>query len=315
MKALKIFVVDDDKDAAEGLSEVLQMFGHHVQLAFTGEEAVQIFQEQDFDVSLMDIMMPGMNGVESFMEIRKIKPNAKVFMMTGYSVQQLMQQAIENGALGVLNKPVDMEGLIKSLEDIKPEGMVLLADDDPNFCAGMKDVLKQHGYNVCVANTGQEALDRMQNDNIDVLVLDLQLPVVSGLEVYMNLKKQGIAVPTIVVTGHEHEETEAMDTFRDLCTTGVLVKPFNPSQLVKALETISQQSDAAAQSAEAVVAEEPLKVAAAGGGGPVQAAAPSGGQAAAEPAKVRATVQKVSYSTGASGSGGKVSYFSGQKPR
>jgi len=313
MKSLKIFVVDDDKDAAEGLSEVLQMFGHQVQLAFTGEEAVKIFQEQDFDVSFMDIMMPGMNGVESFMEIRKIKPNAKVFMMTGYSVQQLMQQAIENGALGVLNKPVDMEGLIKSLEDIKPEGMVLLADDDPNFCESMKEVLKQNGYNVCVANTGQQALDRVTNDNIDVLVLDLQLPVVSGLEVYMNLKKQGIAVPTIVVTGHEQEETEALGTFRDLCATGVLVKPFNPSQLVKALETISQQSDAPAQPAEAVAAEEPFKVAAAGGGAPVQAAAPNGGQAAAEPARVRATVQKVSYSTGAAG--GKVSYFSGQKPR
>nr|MDJ0610797.1 response regulator [Kiloniellales bacterium] len=93
-RPLKIFVVDDDRDAAEGLGEVLEMFGHQVTLAFDGESAVQIFKEQDFDVSLMDVMMPGMNGVESFLEIRKIKPDAKVFMMTGFSVQQLLTQAI-----------------------------------------------------------------------------------------------------------------------------------------------------------------------------------------------------------------------------
>jgi DNA-binding response OmpR family regulator len=314
MKSLKIFVVDDDKDAAQGLAEVLEMFGHQVQQAFNGEEAVRIFKEQDFDVSLMDIMMPGMNGVESFMEIRKIKPNAKVFMMTGYSVQQLMQQAIENGALGVLNKPVDMEGLIRSLDDIKPEGMVLLADDDPNFCAGMRDVLTQQGYNVCVANTGKEALDKAMNDNVDVLVLDLRLPVVNGLEVYLELKKRGRVMPTIVVTGHAQEETEALDTFRDLCSTGVLVKPFNPSQLVKALESISADDVPAPAAAPAPPPQAPAAAPAPQAVAPAPAPAPAPA-ATPQPAAVRPTVQKVSYSTGgATNSTGGVSYFVDQKP-
>ena len=245
-RPLKIFVVDDDRDAAEGLGEVLEMFGHQVTLAFDGESAVQIFKEQDFDVSLMDVMMPGMNGVESFLEIRKIKPDAKVFMMTGFSVQQLLTQAIENGALGVFDKPVNMEKLMASLEDIKPEGLVLLADDDPNFRATMEDLLRQNGYNVCVAQTGEEAIQKGLDEDVDIMVLDLQMPVLNGLEAYLDLKKRGRAKPTIVVTGHADEETEAIDTLRDMTSTGVLVKPFDPTQLLKALETISQRGGAPA---------------------------------------------------------------------
>ncbi len=248
-RPLKIFVVDDDRDAAEGLGEVLEMFGHQVTLAFDGESAVQIFKEQDFDVSLMDVMMPGMNGVESFLEIRKIKPDAKVFMMTGFSVQQLLTQAIENGALGVFDKPVNMEKLMASLEDIKPEGLVLLADDDPNFRSMMEDLLRQNGYNVCVAQTGEEAIQKGLDEDVDIMVLDLQMPVLNGLEAYLDLKKRGRAKPTIVVTGHADEETEAIDTLRDMTSTGVLVKPFDPTQLLKALEAISQRGGAPANGA------------------------------------------------------------------
>ncbi len=256
MRSLKIFVVDDDRDAAEGLAEVLQMFGHQVQTAFNGKDAIEIFREQEFDVSLMDVMMPGMNGVESFLEIRKIQPDAKVYMMTGYSVQQLLTQAIENGALGVWHKPVDMDQLLASLEEIQPDGMVLLADDDPAFCENIEQILRQHDYSVCVAKTGQEALDKVLNENIDVLVLDLQLPVLNGFEVYLQLKKQGRAVPTIVVTGHAEEESQAIDMLRDMTSTGVLVKPFDPSKLIQALEVISKE--AAAQPSGPAPQAQPL---------------------------------------------------------
>ena len=94
---MRIFIVDDHRDVAEGLADVLRMHGHEVEVAHNGEQAIRIFKEQDFDIAFMDVMMPGMNGVESFLEIRKIKPDAKVVMMTGYSVTQLLDQAIETG--------------------------------------------------------------------------------------------------------------------------------------------------------------------------------------------------------------------------
>ena len=116
---MRIFDVDDDRDLAESLAEVLELSGHEVEIAFSGEEAVEVFREKDFDVSFMDVVMPGMNGVESFLEIRKIKPDAKVFMLTGYSVAQLLEQAIENGALGVLEKPIGIEELLAKIDNMK----------------------------------------------------------------------------------------------------------------------------------------------------------------------------------------------------
>ena len=126
---LKILVLDDDIDLAEGLAEILEMNGHVVAVVHNGINAVDAFRENDFDVGFFDVKMPGMNGVESFLEIKKIKPDAKVFMMTGYSVEQLLQQALANGALGVMRKPFDVDKLIGKLDGIK-EGLIVVAEAD-----------------------------------------------------------------------------------------------------------------------------------------------------------------------------------------
>lgn len=81
---------------------------HQVEIAYSGEEAVEIFRTKDFDITLMDMRLPGMNGVESFLEFRKLKPDAKVLIMTGYSVEELIRQAQDEGALSIFHKPLDM---------------------------------------------------------------------------------------------------------------------------------------------------------------------------------------------------------------
>ncbi len=241
-QSLNIFVVDDDRDVAEGLADVLEMSGHRVTLAHSGQEAIEIFAQQDFDIALMDVMMPGMNGVESFIEIRKTKPDAKVIMMTGYSVEQLLQQAVDNGAVGVLQKPVAMVSVTEALENLEDrKGMVLVADDDPDFCEGIRAALETQNFNTCVAANGQEALDRVLAGGIDVLVLDVQMPVINGVEVYMELQKRGCTIPTVVVSGHGGEN-QAVNALRDMAVTGILVKPFNPVELLATLERIAQEA-------------------------------------------------------------------------
>ena len=73
MKKLHILIVEDDQDFAESMADILESQGHVVQLAVSGEEAISIFQKQDFDVAFMDVKLPGKNGVESFLEIHKFK--------------------------------------------------------------------------------------------------------------------------------------------------------------------------------------------------------------------------------------------------
>ena len=121
MDTLRVFIVDDDQDFAESLALLIEGRGYQAEVAFSGEEAIAKFREQDFDITFMDVRLPGKNGTESFLEIRKFKPSARVVMMTGYSVEQLLEQAIEHGAWGVLDKPIDVRQLLEMLENLKQD--------------------------------------------------------------------------------------------------------------------------------------------------------------------------------------------------
>jgi DNA-binding NtrC family response regulator len=237
VKKYSILVVDDDRDFAESLADALELVGHDVMLSFSGEEAVRIFRENDFDITFMDVKLPGKNGVESFFEMRRIKPDARVIMMTGYSVPQLLEQAVENGAWDILHKPLEMQRVLKMVDKIKPCG-VLIADDDPDFLQSLQSILENEGYRVHVAKDGKEVMSQLQDKKVDVLVLDLRMPVMSGLETYREMKAAGKCVPTIIVTAYGSEETETVSTLESMCVYGVLNKPFDTQALFDAIEGI-----------------------------------------------------------------------------
>ncbi len=242
MRPLRIFVVDDDSDFALATANFLHLEGHQVEMASTGEEAVAKLGKEDFDVTLMDVKLPGMNGVQSFLEIKKLKPHAKVFMMTAYSLEDLLRQAIDEGVLGVLHKPLDMGEVMRGLEAVGEAGIVLLADDDPDFAKAIEWQLAEAGYVVCRAATGAEALEQVLTGRIDYLVLDLRLPALSGLEVYRELERLGRTVPTIIVTGYALEETDAIDELKTLSVAGCLVKPFQSAELLRSLRELAEGS-------------------------------------------------------------------------
>ena len=241
MTPLEIFIVDDDPDFAEGMALMLEVAGHAVETASSGEDAVRKFAERDFDMTFMDVRMPGMNGVESFFEIRKIKPDAKVMMMTAYSVEQLLEQAVDGGALGVLYKPISEAALLAAVKAAKAAGIVLLVDDDPDFAEGIEQILEDAGYAVVIARDGREAVDKAVDGAFDVLVLDLKLPVLSGLEVYLELKKRERTLATILVTGYAVEEADSIDALADTSVTGCLMKPVASEKLLEAIEVLQRE--------------------------------------------------------------------------
>jgi DNA-binding response OmpR family regulator len=98
-------------------------------------------------------------------------------------------------------------------------------------------VLERNGYSVQVARTGQEALDKAQIEGINCLILDLRLPILSGLEVYLRLKDAGRLVPIILVTGYADDESQTISRLCPL-TSGLLIKPFDPAELLQVIEAV-----------------------------------------------------------------------------
>lgn len=245
----RVLVIDDDRDHAESIADVLSARGIEVELAFSGEAGVARFRKSDFDMVFMDVKLPGKNGVETFFEFKKIRPDAKVMLMTGYSLEQLVAQAVEKGALGVLRKPFAVKDLLDALERVKPRGRVLVVDDDPDFTASIRPILMQHGYRVAIASSGQEALEKAAAEEVDCLVLDLAMPMLSGLEVHFKLKEAGRAIPTIFVTGFPEEKSAAEAQLPSAATQGMFLKPFDPAELLRAVDTATGCGDARPTSA------------------------------------------------------------------
>lgn len=235
MKPLDILIVDDDTDFAEGLSSVLKIEGHRITVAGSGEEALEIYKKGTFDVTFMDVMLPGINGVETFSEIKKEFPSALIIIMTGYAVENLLEQTAEGGASRILRKPFSLDEVLASIQDTQPAGFVLIADDDPDFTEGVAQFLSSKGYRVRTASTGSEALDMAMDESANMLILDLKLPILHGLGVYMELKKRGRCLPIIIVTGYPQDETESLNTLRSMSATGCLFKPFELEELFQAI--------------------------------------------------------------------------------
>jgi two-component system, NtrC family, response regulator HydG len=115
-KQLNILVVDDDTENADALAELFASENHNVIVAYDGIQAVAAYNANKFDLGFFDVMMPGKNGVESFLEIRAQQPNARIYFMTGYSSGSLLDRATEQGALGVFGKPTDPSVLLDVID-------------------------------------------------------------------------------------------------------------------------------------------------------------------------------------------------------
>jgi two-component system response regulator HydG len=111
-----ILVVDDIKSIRQTLSGLLGDEGYNVVLAEDGYQAIEIARQTPFDFIFMDIKMPGINGVQTFREIKKTNPEAVVIMMTAYSVEDLVREALGEGAYAVVYKPFDVDKIVGMIE-------------------------------------------------------------------------------------------------------------------------------------------------------------------------------------------------------
>ena len=226
------------KEDADSLAELFELEGHDVATAYNGQDAVDIYKEQDFDVAFMDVMMPGKNGVESFLEIRRIKPDATVYMMTGYSVEQLLQQATDNGALGVLKKPLDIQDVMGALANVLPEGVVLVANSDQGLGKRLQELIGSTGKKCELVTDYQSLNARINLGAVDVLVLDRDMPLIDSIDLYADMRKSGRSLPVVILSSIDDDDSFSAQLSK-LNVTGVVSKPFDPSVLLQKLDEIA----------------------------------------------------------------------------
>ncbi|NOQ32065.1 MAG: response regulator [Helicobacteraceae bacterium] len=117
-----ILVVDDAKMIRRMLTMELEKMGHYVVAeAETGREAIHLYEKHSPDIVTMDITMPGLNGVETLKEIKKIDKTATIIMITSHGEEKLVMEAIVAGAKGYILKPLSKNKLIDAILRACPE--------------------------------------------------------------------------------------------------------------------------------------------------------------------------------------------------
>ena len=238
MKQQKILIIDDNHDLADGLGMILEDEGYQVVLAYNGEDGIRFFNEGDFDVVFVDVKLPDMSGIEVFQAVHNKKPEVRILMMTGYRVEQLLAEVVDNGDVVVLRKPIEIEHVEEVLVRIKNESIILVADDDPDCAERLSAHLTARGIKVCIGRN-KEVVESVTSDSVDVLVLDLHKSIICALEVYLQLKQQNRAVKTVIVTGCTDNGLNDGDILRSTQVTGCLFKPFNPEYMLQAIEQVA----------------------------------------------------------------------------
>ena len=113
-----ILVVDDNINLCNSMSLILEHKGYSVTTAVDGLEAIDRVSERSFDITFMDIKMPVMDGVKAYRRIKQIRPGAVVIMMTAYSLEDLLEEALQEGAYAALYKPLDMGKVLGMVDEI-----------------------------------------------------------------------------------------------------------------------------------------------------------------------------------------------------
>jgi DNA-binding response OmpR family regulator len=116
MEKIKILLVDDEKEFVETLSERIRMRDHDSKVALNGEEALKHIDDDLPDVVVLDLKMPGIDGMEVLRRIRKAYPNVQVIMLTGHGSDKDEKEARKLGAFEYLQKPVEIDTLMKKIK-------------------------------------------------------------------------------------------------------------------------------------------------------------------------------------------------------
>ena len=113
---IKVLLVDDEKEFVEVLSERLEVRGFEIKTALSGEEALKWIYKSEFDVVLLDVMIPGDNGIEILKEIKRARPLIQIIMLTGHAKIDTAVRGLELGAYDYLLKPLEIEPLVEKIK-------------------------------------------------------------------------------------------------------------------------------------------------------------------------------------------------------
>lgn len=240
----KILIVEDDELSRELLKRRLEVDHHHITTVSSGVKALNLLKKESFDFILLDISLPDIDGVTVLDKIKNELniENSQVMMVTSNSEREMVVKCMDAGAVDYLVKPYSTS-LVKlrisrclknktiTTENKNESTSILLVDDQELNRDVLAHRLNKYGYNITNVSNGQEALDILDKEDFDLVLLDIMMPDISGIEVLTEIRNhiKHKNTPVIMITA-----VEDIKTVNECINAGAddyITKPINNSLL------------------------------------------------------------------------------------
>ncbi len=239
-RKLRILIVDDDRRMLHTLMDILQFKGYEVHATNSGESALKKLRETSFDCLLSDIRMPGMDGLTLYQRAQELQPNLPVIFVTAYATDEIIQQGLRAGALGVLNKPLDINHLLAFFATLQQDQTIAIVDDDPTFCSALSELLQKRGFFTRVITDPHHVMEHI-DEQTDIVLLDLKLNDISGLDVLKMIRAHFAHLPVILITGYSDEMMPLIRAAREMNIFTYMTKPLNWNLLDQTLAEVRKR--------------------------------------------------------------------------
>jgi two-component system, sensor histidine kinase and response regulator len=262
----RVLVVDDNQSAIESLEEQLDALSFAHQSCTQGDAALAAVARADalgqpFEVVLLDWQMPGMDGLEVASRLAQLPLSQppRLVLVTAYGREDVLEEARQQGITTVLSKPVNPSTLLDAMLDVLnsdggPRLMaaapapsnsaharlhgarVLLVEDNEINQQVASELLRDHGLQVDIAGNGQLALDRLAAADYDLVLMDMQMPVMDGLTATRRIRSlpQWAELPIVAMTANAMAEDR--QRCLDAGMNDFVAKPIEPERLLKVLQ-------------------------------------------------------------------------------
>ena len=258
-KTIRLLLVDDEEEFLMATSQALGRRGFQVAIAPNGVTALDIVQGETFDAVVLDVKMPDIDGIEVFRKIHNKYPQIPIILLTGHSSISDAFQTSKEGIADYLSKPIEIDDLARKIDravaeaqernvknnsapqknDIIESIRVMLVDDEVEFLDSMQKIFERRQIYTITAESGPKALEVLQNELVDIIVLDVKMPGMDGLEVLQIVRKKYPGIQVILLSGHPSVES-AMRGIK-LGANEYLRKPPDIDELIKTIRNLYRQ--------------------------------------------------------------------------
>lgn len=238
----RALVVDDDPFMAKTLAEILALKGWEVTTAFDGRAAVKAALDNGFDVVLMDIKMPGLDGVAALKAMKAAKPNLNVVLMTAFAAPEVVSEAEREGVLRVMSKPLNIPSLLEVLgESLTQRRRVLVVDTDAAFLRTLAEVLQLRGFETILATSLDHATQLMHARQPGAVLLHMHLGNTRASDAVRAVHEASPAVALVLYSGRPDAAEEMQKTLPKEWVRAYLQKPFAVDEIAGILNAIGHR--------------------------------------------------------------------------